>query len=95
MTNIELCDLLCPECGSHPTRSRTCESCWGEGQHDLYEEDPILHPYGYGRKYRTCRNCTGKGILQWCPECGCDLTSHDGELDWPSKEYDRQHRSDV
>jgi RecJ-like exonuclease len=60
-----------------PTRDRARRLSVSGGRVDLYREDPILNPYGLGKKYRKCRRCGGHGHLHWCPECGENLNDHD------------------
>jgi len=87
MNEARFSEIICPECGHHPTRWRHCNRIKCEdGRIDLYRENAVLHPYGPGKKYRTCGRCNGKGIIQWCPECGEDLNKHD-DLQSPRERY--------
>ena len=39
----------CPKCGSDDVEWETCTACWGEGEHDLHEEDGVN--YAEGEEY--------------------------------------------
>jgi DnaJ-class molecular chaperone len=69
MDDVEIDDIPCPACGCPETRSQRCPECWGEGEHDAYEDDPINEDPG---TYTPCFDCSGTGILRWCPKCGAD-----------------------
>lgn len=56
----------CPQCGG-AIRIQSCETCGGEGELDLYEEDAINFSPG---ETEYCEDCSGKGLEEWCPNCG-------------------------
>jgi len=55
--------FCCEECGAD-MEGDDCPNCYGEGEFDLYEDDPINYAPG---ETRTCEECGGTGIVWWCP----------------------------
>lgn len=67
---IDLCGTPCPNCHASTTYTRSCDSCGGEGTHDLYEEDPVFYHPG---EWERCGECYGNGGHHWCRACGYDF----------------------
>lgn len=57
--------MYCPKCGNE-YEFVTCWNCDGEGQFDLYEEDPINESPG---TFETCDECDGEGEIEYCHQC--------------------------
>jgi DnaJ-class molecular chaperone len=56
----------CPTCGA----DMEWESCWvchGDGEFDLYDEDPVN--FAEGVAFEKCEECDGLGGYLVCPEC--------------------------
>ncbi len=70
MSDYEIEDIPCPNCGAIDTRSAKCWNGCDGGRFDLYQDSPI--EYGPGESER-CDVCFGTGILRWCPKCGADI----------------------
>lgn len=68
--DIWLVDTDCPNCGRGQTATRECDSCFGEGFIDLYEEDPLYYDED---DTEPCPDCKGAGYHNWCQGCGYDL----------------------
>lgn len=60
-------DPTCEKCGSGDIEWVDCDECHGEGQHDLYDEDPVN--YAEGEEYEQCETCSGKGGWTECHGC--------------------------
>lgn len=60
----------CPDCGAE-TESDLCDviGC-DDGWIDDYDDDPVN--YSPGESYEECTNCSGTGIVRWCPKCEVD-----------------------
>lgn len=52
----------CQVCG-HPTEWESCWSCFGTGEHDLYDQDPIYYDEG---DTEWCDVCRGEGGWHTC-----------------------------
>jgi hypothetical protein len=63
-------DFPCPACNNPFTRWQHCNEC-DDGFIDLYDEDPLWYDPGDSE---PCRECSGTGMLCWCPDCGWDVT---------------------
>lgn len=65
----------CPKCGHSPTHYRDCQGlmCF-EGFVDDNDDDPIN--FAPGESFRTCTDCYGTTIEEWCPKCGYDISEH-------------------
>lgn len=59
-------DWVCAKCGSDDLDFEECDCCWGEGEIDEYEEDPINADPG---DLRPCYDCGGEGGWHHCREC--------------------------
>jgi len=65
----------CPKCDQLPTHYRNCGALHCEnGFVDLWEDDPINHTQGVS--VRTCDECYGSTIEEWCPKCSYDISVH-------------------
>ena len=66
-------DNFCRICGSSLVWEE-CPDCYGEGGHDLYEEDPNWYDPG---EWEACPYCKGKGGFLIC----CHDATHPQEKD--------------
>lgn len=88
MDDWEYSDNDCPKCGAQ-TALRHCYECGGSGR--IEDEDD---EWGFDER---CDNCNGKGIEEWCRECGWDVVfkhflSPKYEAEWLAKQ---QGESDI
>lgn len=56
-------DEFCPICGGY-LEWVSCYSCFGAGEFDLYDEDPIN--FSPGEEYERCEVCDGEGGYWVC-----------------------------
>ena len=57
----------CPKCGSDDGEWESCWQCFGEGDFDPNDDDPIN--YAPGEEYEECSECYGNGGYWVCREC--------------------------
>lgn len=60
-------DDQCSKCGSL-LEWECCDRCWGEGDYDLYEDDPINECPG---TFALCPECKGDGGFWVCTNAEC------------------------
>lgn len=53
-----------------------CWNCFGEGEFDEHDDDPIN--FSPGEAYETCSECRGEGGWVVCGECNVD----NPEVEW-------------
>lgn len=66
-------DQTCPKCGFTFSHFRDCNSfnC-DEGMADASYNDPIN--YAEGEVLFICPECKGRGVIEWCPNCGYEYS---------------------
>ena len=64
MSDWEYSDSDCPKC-SEPLANARCDECEDE---QCLDEDDWEWPFP-----EHCDKCNGKGVLEWCRECGWDM----------------------
>jgi len=87
MIDWEYGDNDCPKCSSQ-LAWRHCSTCGGQGwidDEDEWDECSDLR----------CDTCNGKGIEEWCRECGWDMNyncflSPQYETEWKAKQSEVQ-----
>lgn len=85
MDDWEYSDTDCPKCHSQMAW-RHCMSCGGQGWVDDDDDD------GWDECSDTrCDDCNGRGIEEWCRECGWDnvlkhFLSPKYEAEWLAKQ---------
>ncbi len=67
MSNYDEDGPTCPKCGSDDVQWEKCWVCYGEGQFDMHEEDPIN--YAEDEEYERCEECGGCGGHMFCHTC--------------------------
>ena len=74
----EQSDQDCPRCGHYMLVEDCLEIYCGQGWIDLYEadSDPLWYSPG---DTEMCRECDGKGHVEWCPECGYNVPGYEVE----------------
>ena len=65
-------DTGCQTCGDEPEWIE-CWQCFGYGDFDLYEEDPILYAPG---QTAACDECNGEGGWLICRNCERNAPQH-------------------
>ena len=88
--DTELAECSCPKCSSEEVYQRNCEGCGGDGENEVYDDDPMWYEPG---DTEICETCSGKGIERWCSKCGYDLSANREKLKiefWPDQfdQYD-------
>lgn len=76
MSDWEYSDKSCPKCGSDLATAR-CPAIY-------CDDGTIEDPDDEWNESETCDECNGQGWLEWCRECGWDVT--DGRFLSPKHE---------
>jgi DnaJ-class molecular chaperone len=63
----EYSEPTCPKCGSDDFEWEECWACFGEGEFDLHEEDPVN--FAEAEEFETCYECDGEGGYFVCHAC--------------------------
>lgn len=70
-------EQTCPHCGHTGSHYRDCDSLnCDEGFADENFDDPINSPEE-GVDLYICPECKGRGIIEWCPQCGYNYKPSD------------------
>jgi hypothetical protein len=70
MSDYELDDTTCENCGHYPTHRRECTAIGCEGGTISETDEFYAIP-------ENCDECNGKGYLHWCPQCGEDVEAEE------------------
>lgn len=77
MEDYQTDEADCPECGHYESRYRDCDQLNCEdGVADENFDDAINSPIE-GVDVYTCPECKGRGIKEWCPNCGYEYTGNE------------------